>query len=118
VAEVLQETGDLARAEAEARQALNGAQRKKQRSVEGCAWRVLGSIHAAAGHAREAEAAFARSVESLERLDDALECARTWAVWGRWLRTEGDRRADALLDSARETFEECGTVLDLALLGF
>jgi len=116
LAEVHVDRGDLRRAEAEARQALDGARRKKQRSVEGCAWRVLGAAHAAAGRRADAEAAFARSLETLGALRDELEAARTRSVWGRWLATQGDPRATELLETAREAFDRCGAILDLTLL--
>ncbi len=113
LAEVHLEQGDLPRAEAEARRAQEAAQGKKQRSVEGRAWRALGGVHAAAGRAAEAEAAFARSLERLEAVGDGLEAARTRAAWGRWLRAAGDPRGGEMLESAREAFQRCRAVLDL-----
>ncbi|MEA3308757.1 MAG: BTAD domain-containing putative transcriptional regulator [Chloroflexota bacterium] len=106
--------GNLARAESEARQAQETAQQKGQRSVEGQAWRVLGTIHAAAGRPTEAETAFTRSLELLVR--NELESARTRYAWGRWLKQRGDPRANELLETARQTFERCRAVLDLKLL--
>jgi DNA-binding SARP family transcriptional activator len=108
--------GDLVRAQAEARQAQEMAQQKGQRSVEGQAWRALGAMHAAAGREAEAGAAFARSLELLEDLGDVLEAARTRSAWGRWLERQGDPRAGALLEAARQAFERCHAVVDLGLL--
>jgi len=106
--------GNLARAESEARQARETAQQKGQRSVEGQAWRVLGTIHAAAGRQTEAETAFARSLELLA--GNELESARTQAIWGYWLKRQKDPRAGELLETARQTFEHCHAILDLKLL--
>jgi DNA-binding SARP family transcriptional activator len=109
--------GNLTRAQTEAEHAQESAKQKGQRRVEGQAWRVLGAIHAAAGRAAEAEAAFAHSLELLQALGDALESARTQAAWGRWLAKRGDERAGDLLDAARRTFERYRAVVDLHGMG-
>ena len=118
LAEVYLGQGDLAQAETQTRQAQESAQQKGQRSVEGQAWRVLGAIHAAAGCPTEAETAFARSLELLEKAGNELESARTRYAWGRWLEQQEDPRAGELLETARQAFECCRAVLDLKLLGY
>jgi tetratricopeptide (TPR) repeat protein len=105
--------GEVSRAETQARQAQEAAQRKGQRSVQGQAWRVLGAACAAVGRTTRAETSFARSLGLLEAMGDALEVARTQCVWGRWLKRQGDDRAGVLLDAARRTFERCEAAIDL-----
>lgn len=109
--------GNLSRAETQARQAQEAAQRKGQRSVEGQAWRALGAVCATVGRTTRAETSFARSLGLLEAMGDALEAARTRCAWGRWLKRRGDDRAGALLDAARQTFERCGATIDLMQMG-
>jgi DNA-binding SARP family transcriptional activator len=116
LAEALLGLGEATSARDEARQAQGAACEKLQRSVEGCAWRVIARSGVASEDFGDAEAAFARSLALLEAVGDDLEVARTRAAWGWELKQRDDPRAHDLLSLARETFVSCRAHLDLRQL--
>jgi tetratricopeptide (TPR) repeat protein len=116
-AEAYRSLGEFEPALEEAGAAREGALRKGQRSVEGQAVRVLAQVYASLGQVDEAERAFAESLALFEEGEDRLEWARTESAWGRWLLDRGDAAARPRLERAREVFEACDAVLDLARLG-
>ncbi len=115
-AEAYLSLGDLDHAREAAEAANAGAQAKGQRSITGQAIRLLAEVYAREDQVAVAERAFARGLALFEDAEDRLEWARTQSAWGRWLLAQGDAEGSAHLERAREVFEACEAVLDLARL--
>jgi class 3 adenylate cyclase/tetratricopeptide (TPR) repeat protein len=88
------------------RQALTASQRGKFRLEEVAAHRVLGQAHEAMGDRAEADAAFRRSLEVLDRMQCPPELAQTLLAYGRFRRGDNTQEDRALIERALSLFEE------------
>lgn len=85
------------------------AQRLGRRSALATVARVQGELAVARRHPAEARAAFSTAVTLGAGSSTVLDHARTQALYGRFLRRAGERRAAGdLLRSARDTFTRLG----------
>jgi len=93
-------------------QAMQLAQSRHYRQLPAIGWRLQGRIWYAQGSFDEAQPCFERSLAELAAIDDIVELARTQEAYGLFYvarNREGDaERGQALLDSARATFQRLG----------
>jgi len=107
--------GDLEAALESAQRSLALAREMKLKAEQGKSLRVLGQVLQAKGQTAEAVEAFEQSLTWLS--STPYEAARTQAEWGKCLQSSGDAgRSAALLQEARQVFQELGAQRDLANL--
>jgi predicted ATPase/DNA-binding SARP family transcriptional activator len=105
--------GKLEDAQQYLEQAMQLAQSRHYRQLPAIGWRLQGRIWYAQGNFDEAQPCFERSLVELAAIDDIVELARTQEAYGLFYvarNREGDdaERGQALIDSARATFQRLG----------
>jgi tetratricopeptide (TPR) repeat protein len=73
---------------------------------EGAAHRIRGEVHEAMGARAEADAAFIRSLEVLEKIQSRPELAQTLLAYGRFRRGDNTLENRAMIERALRLFEE------------
>jgi predicted ATPase/DNA-binding SARP family transcriptional activator len=93
-------------------QAMQLAQSRHYRQLPAIGWRLQGRIWYTQGKFDEAEPCFERSLAELSALDNVVEYTRTEEAYGLFYlarNREGDaERGQALIDSAKATFQRLG----------
>jgi tetratricopeptide (TPR) repeat protein len=98
--------GDTEQALSAARVALCSSQGTRAPLEEGAAHRVLGQVHEARGNRVEADAAFRRSLDVLEKIQCPPELAQTLLAYGRFRQGDNALEDRGLVERALALFEE------------
>lgn len=101
-AQLFVQTKNYDEASAEALECVKLSKRIGDRYELGAAIRVLGQVHAAAGNARKARAAFEVAIHTLKSIHESYELMRTLIAFGEFLIEEGDTDAGIHLVEARQ----------------
>jgi len=88
------------------RQALAASERGAFRLEEVAAHRVLGQVHEAMGDRAEAEAAFRRSLEVVDKTQCPPKLAQTLWAYGRFRRGDNEQEDRAMIERSLRLFEE------------
>jgi tetratricopeptide (TPR) repeat protein len=99
-------TGDHNEALNNVRQAVSAAERGGFRLEEVAAHRVLGQVHEAMGARAEADAAFRRSLDVVDKIQCPPELAQTLLAYGRFRRGDNAQEDRVLIERALRLFVE------------